>query len=664
MKKVSLLFGVHMHQPVDNFDEAVDRAVKLCYEPFFETMLRYPSFKFSLHCSGWLLETIKKRYPKLFDNMQTLTRQGSIEWFGGGYYEPVLSSIPSKDRAAQIKKLNTAIQKNFHTRPQGIWLTERVWDSTLAKNLHKIGVRYTMVDDYHFTSNGYDADRMNGYYITEEDGYELSLFPISKKLRYTLPFSSVENAVKTVLEYQKEENSAAIIFDDAEKFGLWPDTNEWVYGQKWLERFVQAVLDNEAIRLQHFSEYLKENKPLGLAYLDNCSYEEMGEWSLSAENALLLKEAKQKASFYTIKGGIWKNFFVKYHESNYLHKRMLQLSAKQKHFDKASKDALYRLQTNDVFWHGVFGGFYLPSLRDNAYRYLLSIEKKERKRDFERIDIDKDGYDELKVTTSALSVVISAKQGAQVVELGSLDALFNWQNCIMRREESYHEEILQAKTQEKPHDKEVIQTIHDKTAKIDPSLKEELIYDWHPKNSFIEHFSCDAFDLERFCKLNFKEAGDFANMPFRFKKRGFVRKGGIYINGEKHPSKLKKSYLIKDSTLFFSGKFKTTYDDRLHFAEEFNLHFAHPRSVTFNGETIEDGLSLHDIDELVIDDDFTKKRIVVKLNRKCDLFAYILNTISHSENGFEKIPQQISFIFSGSFISSLKLEITLEVHDV
>ena len=105
MKKISLLFGVHMHQPVDNFGESVDEAITLCYAPFFETMIKYPEFKFALHCSGWLLDQIRTKHQKIFQHMKKLTTLGSIEWVSAGYYEPVLSAIPSRDRQAQINKL-------------------------------------------------------------------------------------------------------------------------------------------------------------------------------------------------------------------------------------------------------------------------------------------------------------------------------------------------------------------------------------------------------------------------------------------------------------------------------------------------------------------------------------------------------------------------------
>ncbi len=675
MKKISLLFGIHMHQPVDNFDEAVKKAVELSYAPFFGTMRNYPQFKFSLHCSGWLLEKIRQEYPKVFQIMQELTHKGSIEWFGGGYYEPVLSSIPSKDRRAQINKLSSYIKKYFDADVKGLWLTERVWESAIVGDLVACGIEYVMVDDYHFISNGYDKEQMNGYYLSEEGGEVLKLFPISKKLRYALPFSKTEESLNTLLSYAKESASAAVFFDDAEKFGLWPHTYEWVYEKQWLQKFVKAVLANEECQTQHYNDYAQANKPLGLAYLNNCSYVEMGEWSLrtplAAAFEVLKKEVGdryfQQTGVALIKGGIWKNFFIKYHESNYLHKRMLQLSKGQKKYDKTTLDILYKLQTNDVFWHGVFGGFYLPNLRDNAYKYLLSIEKSKSVKGIvvKKIDIDKDGYDELKVHTQNLSLVLSLKNGAQLVEFGTLDALFNWQNTIMRREELYHKKILEADERDTQADtNEKIATIHTLKRSFNSDLKAELTYDNYAKNSFIDHFSTQAFTLENFKNLSFEEVGDFVSGIFMSKKKKFVREGSVCIGDITYSAKLQKRYNFKISEIILRSKFETQYLQKLFFAKEFNLHFAHPDKVTFNGKSVADGLQEVGIKELVIVDDFTQKVLTFRTNQACDIFAVLLSTISESEQDFEKIVQQISFIFTNSFSTKYKFEISIEVSDV
>ncbi len=677
MKKVSLLFGIHMHQPVDNFGTAVNEAIALCYKPFFETMINYPDFKFSLHCSGWLLDKIRVEHPDIFKNMKSLTKSGTIEWIGAGYYEPVLSSIPSNDRRAQIEKLNSYIQKHFNVKPKGLWLTERVWESVLVPDLAACGIEYAVVDDYHFLSSGFDASKMDGFYITEESGVELALFPIAQSLRYALPFFSVKRAVDSILACSKNENSAAVIFDDGEKFGLWPETHEWVYEKKWLQEFIEAVLENEQIVTQHYSSYIQQNRSLGIAYLNNTSYFEMGEWSLKSRQTNALEELKQRVgddyfndvgvSF--IKGGIWKNFFIKYHESNYLHKRMLYLSLQQKSLDKNSLESLYKLQTNDVFWHGVFGGLYLPNLRDNAYKYLLEIEKSraEKEISFEVLDIDKDGFDELKVLTKNLSVVFSTKFGAQMVEFGSFDTLFNWQNTLMRREEAYHEIILHPKNSNSQSSKaeDEIATIHKESLVVDEALKSELIYDWHAKNSFIDHFSNEEFSLDNFRSLTFHEVGDFANQPFELnaKKNSFVRSGAMYLD-KAYATRVKKEYSFTKNSIVLDMKCKSEYEGKLFFAQEFNFHFAHPNKVTFNSKNLEDGFSEYDCDELLIIDDFTNKLLKIRVNQKCNIFGFILNTISQSESGFDRVAQEISFIFTTSFESKLKLKFSLELANV
>jgi len=289
-----LLFGIHMHQPVDNFNWVIEHGVEVCYGPFFEVMSRYPEFHFSVHCSGWLMEQIETLHPKLYEQIMTLAEKGTIEFFSAGYYEPILSVIPSEDRVAQIRMLNEAVTSDFKQEPKGLWLTERVWESSLIPDLVKAGIEYTVMDDYHFLCAGFDEEGLDGYYTSEESGKEIGLFPISKKLRYALPFLTVENAIKAIKSYSRKKDSAAIIFDDAEKFGMWPGTHEWVYEKGWLEDFVQAVMDDSAIETMHYGTYFEQERTRGIAYLPNVSYYEMGEWSLRADNALKLEAFKEE----------------------------------------------------------------------------------------------------------------------------------------------------------------------------------------------------------------------------------------------------------------------------------------------------------------------------------------------------------------------------------
>jgi len=211
---------------------------------------------------------------------------------------------------------------------------------------------------------------------------------------------------------------------------------------------------------------------------------------------------------------------------------------------------------------------------------------------------------------------------------------------------------------------DAVQTIHERTADVDNSLRSELIYDWHEKNSFIEHFSLEPFTLENFKTLTFREIGDFANKSFIMKNKKFIRKGNLYLDAGVYPSKLKKQYSFSKNKIVLQNKFKSTCTKKIYFAEEFNLHFAHPKKVTLNEKYVQDGFCELDCDKLRIADDFTHKNIIIKTNQKCTIYAFVLHTVSQSEQGFEKIAQQISFLFTTSFSVELALEFSIEVLDV
>ena len=100
----------------------------------------------------------------------------------------------------------------------------------------------------------------------------------------------------------RDEDTVAILADDGEKFGVWPGTKEHVYDEGWLEDFFRLLTKNEDwIHTTTFKEYLENHPPKGRIYLPAASYREMKKWA----------------------GGFWRNFLVRYSESNRMHKKML-----------------------------------------------------------------------------------------------------------------------------------------------------------------------------------------------------------------------------------------------------------------------------------------------------------------------------------------------------
>lgn len=679
MAKTTLLFGIHMHQPVDNLQWVIEHAVEVCYGPFFEVMSRYPQFRFALHCSGWLMEQIEASYPNLHAQIMELASKGSIEFFSAGYYEPILGVIPSDDRVKQIDMLSSSIQKSFKQRPQGLWLSERVWESSLIPDLKRAGMEYTVMDDYHFQCAGFDSHVLDGYFMSEESGKKLALFPISKKLRYALPFLNVESAIKAIKSYNRQKDSAAIIFDDAEKFGMWPGTHEWVYAKGWLEKFVQAVLDDPFIETSHFGDYYKKECTRGIAYLPNTSYYEMGEWSLNADDATAMERFKQEMGHQRyedegvkfLKGGIWKNFFVKYAESNRIHKRMLELTEAEIRRDSPDFNTnLYKLQTNDVLWHGVFGGLYLPSLRDNAYRYLISCENLRYSDELLLVSDQNelDGHEKIKVVNAHYIFRFDAAHGGQLVEFDSREECFNWQNTLTRRKEAYHQRLLENKpSAQTPPAENGIDTIHNAALEIDDTLRDEIIYDWYLKNSFIDHISDKNFNTDNFRHCNFIEYGDFANQPFDVSHDQthirFSRKGGLHFP-QKVEAYLEKTYAPKSRGFDFEITLSTEAEGTFNYVLEHNFHFADYNMLAVNGELLAENGRYDQTNRLEIYDMHLKKRIIIKLDRSCDICYFSLKTLSQSEKGFDLSSQGVSFAMVVPFEQHLLLKGSLEVEDV
>ena len=154
-----------------------------------------------------------------------------------------------------------------------------------------------------------------------------------------------------------------------------------------MEELFAAIEENsEWLQTVTPSVFMAENPALGRAYLPTTSYMEMGEWSLPPAQAFALKDlrtslasddAQRMGRF--LRGGIWRNFMVKYDEINHMHKRAVQISklvhampegpAREK-----ALDYLWAAQSNDAYWHGVFGGIYLFHFRVENYANLLAAE--------------------------------------------------------------------------------------------------------------------------------------------------------------------------------------------------------------------------------------------------------------------------------------------------
>lgn len=359
---VNFIFGIHNHQPLGNFGWVMESAYERSYRPFMETLEEFPSMRIAAHFSGPpLLEWMDENHPpEYIDLLRSLVKKGQLEIVVAGFYEPVLAAIPKEDRIEQINLLKDFARKLGYEARGGVWLTERVWQPELVKSLRAAGIDYVIVDDYHFMSAGLGKEELFWPYYTEDGGEVITVFPIDEKLRYLIPFRPVEKTLEYLHSLDDGDGSKVAVFhDDGEKFGgVWPGTYEWVYEKGWLKEFFDRVSSDERINLTLYSEYLDRFRPRGgLVYLPIASYFEMSEWSLPAGQAKLfvefvekLKERGGEFEKYRVfvRGGIWKNFFFKYPESNYAHKRMVMVSKLVRDNPPEARKFILKAQCNDA----------------------------------------------------------------------------------------------------------------------------------------------------------------------------------------------------------------------------------------------------------------------------------------------------------------------------
>ncbi len=520
MNKVKFCFGIHNHQPVGNFGWVIEEAYQKSYLPFLQLLSRYPDFRISLHFTGVLLEWVKQNHPELFDLIATMVDRNQIELLTGAFYEPILPAIPDRDKVGQIEMQTEFIKREFGVTPIGMWLAERVWEPNLPLHLNHAGVKYTILDDIHFRYAGLDAEELDGYYLTEDQGATVGLFPIAKRLRYTIPFADPEETVAYLKQLASPDgNRLGIYADDGEKFGVWPKTYEHCFVDGWLERFLRAVSENrDWIDMMTFGEVYSQSPPRGRVYLPTASYSEMNEWAMPADVIEsydgFVHQLKDLGLFDAneafVKGGYWRNFQTKYAESNQLHKRMLYVSnlleSKRTSLNPADYESARRLlyagQCNCPYWHGVFGGLYLPHLRGAVYQETIAAEAKIRRSlrtyakgaETQRIDLDCDGYDEIVVTCKKQKAIISPRLGGALVELDNFEIAKNLVDVVGRRKEGYHKKLLNRHAEAAGGTK----SIHDLVLVKEEGLEKLLIEDTYRRALFVDHFLAADESLDQF----------------------------------------------------------------------------------------------------------------------------------------------------------------------
>lgn len=673
---------LHNHQPVGNFDGVMEQAYQDSYLPFLDVFETYPSLRIGLHTSGSLMEWLDAAHPEYVDRLAGLVAMGRIEIVGGPYYEPIMTMIPPRDRIGQIRRYTAWLEERLGAKVQGMWMPERVWEQSLTSDVVEAGMRYTMLDDRHFKNAGLADDELHGYYVTEDDGRVLSIFPGSEQMRYLIPFADPHATINALREIADKQPGATVMFaDDGEKFGTWPDTKKHVYADGWLRRFFDLLCENQHwIKVTTPSEAIENTPPIGKIYLPEGSYREMTEWVLPAELQVnfehlthdLKSDPRWPLISQFLRGGYWRNFKNKYPETNEMYSRMLLVSRRLQELVEggASGDALdqarqelYRGQCNCSYWHGAFGGIYLPHLRNAIYTHLIAADtlldevvgREENWVEITATDLNFDARPEVQLASDKLVAFLAPAQGGLLYELDIRSINLNLLATLSRRREAYHQKVL-AGAQEHT---DSTASIHDRVVFKQPGLEKKLQYDAYLRKSLVDHFYDLNVSREDIVSGNATELGDFVGAPFEAKLRRGAQRVQVQLSRQGKVADC-EIQITKGVTMEAgSNELSIAYllegvpaGAKFHFAVEMNFA-AMPAGADdryfYNGERqrlgqLGEELDLHEVTSLGLVDQWLGLDAQLQLSRPSGIWTYPIAAVSQSEGGFELVHQSVVVI--------------------
>ncbi len=682
MSKVYLCLELHNHQPVGNFDHVIAEAYEKSYKPFLQTLLDYPQIKMSLHTSGCLLEWCETHLKDYLDLVGKLHDRGQIELIGGAFYEPVLAAIPREDALEHFDRMNAYLMRRFGAKPRGAWLPERVWEPDFASLLVEAGVEYISMDDDLFLAAGHMPEELNGYYMTESHNGPLAMFPNHQALRYAIPFREPEATFDYIFEQSDgRPNSLFLMGDDGEKFGLWPRTYKPIYEDGWLKSFFQALIDHDdTVELLTMAEARDRIQPKGRTYLPTGSYFEMGEWTLptAARKKFVhfVHELKERDDWPQVRpfvqGGFWRGFLRKYPEANYLQKKMLRVSRKFHSLSNRKTDPEYQTQVlrgqcNCPYWHGVFGGLYLPHLRHAVWKELIQgeftidnlLHRGRKWTEVHHVDHDMDGRLELLIENAYMNAYLSPDQGGSMFEWDYRQRGYNLLNTLTRREEPYHIDVARA-TVSDPDDDSAVESIHDLVLKKEEWLENLLTIDKWPRRSLLDHFhgfdgTIDQFragvlaDYGTFLKgeydltemfpdgVTLSRTGNLGILPVRVAKT---------IRAASGKSELSVEYAVSNlSNQEMHGPFGIEWNFALMAPNSPKHSFTIP-GTEFIKRPLRETMEHHNVANVHFADEHEGVAVRIENSVPARLWRVPVESVSLSEGGFERVFQSVAVLYS------------------
>jgi 4-alpha-glucanotransferase len=360
-----------------------------------------------------------------------------------------------------------------------------------------------------------------------------------------------------------------------------------------------------------------------------------------------------------LRAGNWRNFKVRYPETQEMYARMLQVSRRiQESTDvdvgtlAKARQELYRAQCNCPWWHGTFGGIYLPHLRGAVYEHLPAAENLILPRsggisvaprvangiDGETADFNLDGTPEVCLSNGQLAAYFHPAGGGSLYELDVRAIRHNLLATLARRPEAYHD---------------AIRNHHGQAWKQD-GLDRMLQYDDYLRKSMIDHFYEPGVTLEQLATRQERELGDFVTAAYehRLDRINGELRLVLWRDGEAAGQRVRVSKEIRLAGDSDTLEVRYILDNcprqnPLYFAIEFNFaglaagaddrYFYHAGQA--RAGQLQSRQDLPSADRIGLIDEWRGLDVSLSLSRRGRIGAFPIQTVSQSECGFELVHQ-------------------------
>jgi len=594
--------------------------------------------------------------------IRDMVASGQCEIMTGTYYEALVPVAPEHDVKRSIAAYTGKLNEVLGGNAKGLWLAERVYEPHVPRILADANVDYTALDDWHFRAAGIGRGELGRPWLVEHQGATVAVCPISERLRYLVPFASVDEVIAHLRKLYRAGAQMVCLADDGEKFGGWPGTYKRCYEDRWLDDFFAALTGSgEWLHVATLGEAVAAVPAAGPAYLPATAYREMTRWALPTESQLRLDDlgpafGPDGVNGDLVTGAGFRSFFHKYPEVNFFHKRVQEVSRRVEDArDRMGPEGedirrhLWRAEANDAYWHGVFGGAYLPHLRRGIRGELVRAEHMFD--DYagtlasEQVgDLDADGVAEITLKNENVVAVLSA-EGLAAVEFTRRVPPTVLTDVISRRPEPCHGKLKVGENNRQ----NVAATIHAPMTAREPGLESYLVYDRRPKRLFLERVFDGRTDVASYAR---EAATEFVVYSWGRPQRRATgwRAAGRLGPGAPNQLDVDKEIMLTERGLSSTYAFKSNSPELSILGIEFTLNIISelpdysfvktPKKYACNG-IFEAAAGT----EFVVGDCLAEWELVFALEPAYALWHAPIYTVNCSETGYEKVYQGSSFFF-------------------